>query len=226
MTLLRSGTLVRALAVIGLVAAVAPVVTGADTLHSVLGRSGYGSPDQNAIRQLFAEADEAGVPEELLLPRLAEGVAKRVPAARLREALRLHVDGLLVARELLIEAGAHSISAEPASWARAANLLNAGMSSASIRELAAAASETRLESFRPASALLVSLIDWGLAEAAALRLAVAVTRSVLAPDEYAMVIDLLVEGRTRRVDPEEMAERLIQLLPRIRSANDLRRFAL
>lgn len=192
------------------------------SLASLLDQATFSQPERDEVVEVFETAGEAGIREELLLPRLAEGIAKRVPAARIAARLRSEVIQLLEAKSLLMEVEARELLESDAIWARAANLLDAGVGEESVQALAIAA-VARPETFRPASALLVSMIEWGLDEPDAAAVAAATVASELDTSEYPVVLDLLIEGRVRRAEVDEMVRLLLEELPEAESTRELRR---
>lgn len=195
----------------------------AQSPESILERSPYSQEEQQQIRLIFEYAGEIDLPIDLLTPRLVEGIAKRVSAGRLVTALELEVTRLVTVRELLEDVEADELLADDAIWARAANLLAIDVDGSTVQTLALASHASDPASFRPASALLVSLIDWGVEEGAATALATASAASALDPDEYPVVLDLLIAGRARRFEVDEMTEALLDALPEVRSSRELRR---
>ncbi len=73
----------------------------AQSLEDALARGRFSPEQKRAIEEQFREAALKGIPVSLLLPRLEEGIAKKVPAGRLQEALRGQAGLLLEARALL-----------------------------------------------------------------------------------------------------------------------------
>lgn len=215
----------KAIAALLLLLVIAGAPVAAQSLDDLLDRSAFSATDRQEIVELFATADAARVPEDLLLPRLAEGVAKRVPPARILAALRNEVRSLLDARAFLREIDADLLLDDAASWARTANLLDADIDEDAVALLARAAAQ-RPRSFRPASALLVSLLEWGVQETDATALAAAAVGSAIDPSDYPVVVDILAEGRIQRIDVASIVERLLEKLPEARSARSLRRSVL
>lgn len=197
----------------------------AEDLDSLLERSRYSVEEREEFAELFADSEAAGIPNELLTLRLAEGIAKRVPAARVRAVLQGEIAQLLTARTLLLEAEAELLLVDPSTWARAANLLDAGITPESVERLARGSAD-RLEAFRPASMLLVSLVEWGLEEPQAAELCASIASSLIHPEEFPVILDVLIEGRLNRVGPEEMAQRILEVLPDVQSARELHRSVL
>ncbi len=208
-TLMRRG----ALAALLLAAALRPLPLGAEGLQSLLERSGYTASAREEIRILFARAGKEGVPEALLLPRLAEGLAKKISAPRLQAALRQHLAQLRQARALLEQVpGGERIAGDEASWARTANLIAAGVQPGDLARLVQAGA-ARPEAYRPATYVYASLIAWGLQVDEALALVEALLSSPLPADQFAAVPELLAQGRRLRVAPEELVRRLLEELP-------------
>ena len=197
----------------------------AQSLDELVERGSFSPEQREEVADLFADAEAAGVPTELLLPRLAEGLAKRVPSARILAALRDRVSSLLDARVFLREIDAYGLLADPASWARTANLLDAQLDEGAVAVVARAAAE-RPATFRPATALLASLVEWGLDETEATALSAATAVSDIDPADYPVVVDILAEGRVLRIDVADIVERLLETLPEATSARSLRRSVL
>lgn len=215
----------KAIAALLLILLIGGAPAGAQSLDELLERGVFSRADREEVAELFASAEAAGVPEDLLLPRLAEGVAKRVPSARILAALRGEVSSLLDARAFLREIDADRLLDNMASWARTAHLLDAEIDEDAVAVLARTAAD-RPEAFRPASALLVSLVDWGLQETEATALAAAAVVSGIDPSDYPVVVDILAEGRIQRIDVADTVERLLETLPEATSARSLRRSVL
>jgi len=212
--------LVLGLLLAGLLAA-APLA--AQSLGEALDRGRFGPGERAAIEQQFREAGQQGIPVSLLLPRLEEGIAKRVPAPRLQEALRGQADLLLRARSLLTAVpGAEVLLAEPASWARTANLLAGGLPADEVRLLAGDCLR-RPADYRPATSLYLSLVEWGLERDQARQLLLALLDSRQAGDSFPGVMEILVEGRRQRLSAGELVRRLLLHLPGTTSMEELKR---
>jgi hypothetical protein len=178
------------------------------SVESALARSGYTAVQKESIAAFFREVEDAGIPSEMLLPKLEEGIAKGVPAPRVLRALEREAENLVETRALLLgSAAGERLLEDPASWARAANLLAVGVSEGEIEELVALCGG-RCAGFRPASYLYVALREWGLDMEPALDLIGSLLASSIAADEYMGVMDLLAGGRRRRIPPEELIQRI------------------
>lgn len=198
----------------------------AESVEQVLEASGYSTSHSNAIGAIFEEARREGVPTELLLPRLQEGLAKRVPASRVAQALEADLGNLIRARSVLNEVpGGNRFLDDSGRWARAANLLAAGRRESEVKALATA-SASRPEAFRPASALYVSVIHWGLDEPAALALVQAAVDSSLSTSAFPGIAELIAEGRRKRIRPSQLVERLVVGLGQSANLEELRRLTL
>jgi hypothetical protein len=202
-----------------LVAAALP----AQSLGDALARSQFSLEQRAAIEQQFREAEAQGISVSLLLPRLEEGIAKKVPAARLQEALRGQTGLLLQARTLLAGVpGAEALLADPASWARTANLLAGALPADEVRLLAGDCVR-RPADYRPATSLYLSLVEWGLERGKARRVLQALLDSRHPGDSFPGVMEILVEGRRQRLAPEELVRRLLLHLPETASMGELKR---
>jgi len=195
----------------------------AQSLEAALARSRFSPEQQRAIEEQFREAALQGIPLSLLLPRLEEGIAKKVPAARLQEALRGQAGLLLEARALLVETpGGEALLADPASWARTANLLAGALPAAEVRRLAGFCAK-RPADYRQATSLYLSLVEWGLDRGKAQELLGALLDSRLPGESFPGVMEILVEGRRQRLSPEELVRRLLLHLPDTVTMEELKR---
>jgi hypothetical protein len=196
----------------------------AQSVESALARSGYSEVHRDAIIAFFAETEDSDIPAELLLPKLEEGIAKSVPAPRVLLALRREAENLRRTRALMLRSDAgERLLADPASWARTANLLAVGVSEGEVEELIALC-KRRNEGFRPATYLYVAVREWGLDRGPAFDLIRALVESSIPPDSYMGVMDLLAGGRRRRIPPEELVQRIQQNLEHANSIKELERW--
>ena len=185
-----------------------PAVLYAQSIEDALARSGYTAADRGAITDFFARIDRQEVPVELLLPKLEEGVSKRISAPRVLEALEREAQFLRRSRALILgvtEQGA--LLSDRALWARTANLLAGGIPESEIEGLIHLCL-ANVEGYRPATYLYVALKDWGLPRQSAFELIDALLKSPIAPESYMGVMNLLAAGRRRRIAPDEIVRRI------------------
>jgi hypothetical protein len=195
----------------------------AQSLEEALARSRFSSGERSAIEEQFREAVLQGIPASLLLPRLEEGIAKKVPAPRLQEALRGQSGLLLEARALLLGTpGGEALLADPASWARTANLLSGALPAAEVRLLAGYCAGRPLD-YRPATSLYLSLVEWGLERGQAQGLLRALLESKHSGESFPGVMEIFVEGRRQRLAAEELVRRLLLQLPGTSTMEELKR---
>ena len=195
----------------------------AQSLEDVLARSRFSPEQKRAIEEQFREAELKGIPVSLLLPRVEEGIAKKVSAGRLQEALRGQAGLLLEARALLIEIpGGEAFLADLASWARTANLLAGALPAAEVRLLAGYCAG-RPADYRPATSLYLSLVEWGLERGQAQELLQALLDSRHSGESFPGVMEILVEGRRQRLAAEELVRRLLLQLPGTSTMEELKR---
>ncbi len=196
----------------------------AQSVESALERSGYSQTHKHSIITFFAEAEQSEIPTDLLLPKLEEGIAKGIPAPRVLGALMKEADNLLRTRALMLRSEeGRMLLVDPASWARAANLLSVGVAEDEIEQLIALC-DARIEGFRPASYLYVAVMEWGLSGDTSLDLIGALLSSSIPLDSYMGVMDLLTIGRRRRIAPEELVQRIQQHLGRAKSIKELEKW--
>lgn len=196
----------------------------AQSVDSALARSGYSQTHKDSIMTFFAETEESDIPAELLLPKLEEGIAKGIPAPRVLDALMKEAGHLRQTRALILRSEeGQRLLADPASWARTANLLAVGVSEEEIQELIALCKH-RIEGFRPATYLYVAVSQWGLARKPAFDLIGALLASSIPPKSYMGVMDLMAGGRRRRIAPEELVQRIRQHLEHAESIKELEKW--
>ncbi len=193
-----------------------------DPLDEALARSSYAQAEREQIAVVLRSAAERGIPLELTLPRLQEGVAKRAPSAAVRDVLVREIEALERARALLgALQPASGLAALPPAWQRAATLLGWGASAEEVTALASASSG-RLDRFVQSGNLLVSLVQWGLDQAAAAQVAVTAAASRLPPGDLAGIVAVFSAGRGQRRDPLELARAIVKELPGSRTLRHLR----
>jgi hypothetical protein len=219
----RRFTLLLSVALLtGVVAEVSAADVSADEVRKVLSRGSYTAGEEARISAVFEEAESEDVPREMLLPRLAEGVAKRVRADRLIRVLEGRLETLLRARRILSEAGME-VSAPGARgvWNVAALMLWDGAPSAHLDDLARDA-EADGEVLRAGLSLYASLADWGLERSAALGVSSAALTSALPPEDFPGVVQILTEARSRRIPTPRAVSRIVEALDEVTSLSGLR----
>jgi len=198
-----------------------PIQVVAETYVSILRRSNYPESQQEAIRNEIEEAIKEGIPEELLIPRLEEGIAKRASGAKVLNVLEGNIQRLKEARRILMAVGVgNELLKDRGAWARTANLLAKGISQEEITQIAAF-SRNRWKDYRDATYLFVSLVQWGLPREKALKLTTSVLQSSIRGKDFAGVVDLLIDGRRFHISPEELAGRIIEKLPLVKTFEEL-----
>ncbi len=195
-------------------------------LESILAQSRYSTSEKQAFETIFAQADQARIPQDLLLPRLAEGVAKGVRFQLIADVLNNSLRSLERARSILESSSeGKALLADPASWSLSATLLETGASEQEIKMLEDAA-QGKSAAYRMAGFLHAALVNWGLSRQMSLQVALSALHSAVPPEQFVGVIDLFEEGRQKRIPPDRMAGRVIETLPAAKSMDDLRRAVL
>jgi len=196
----------------------------ADTaLHRALEESRYNESEKNKIEQLFLSAADSGIEVELLLPRVREADAKRVSADRLISALRIEIERLHAARNILIEIDDNNVLLlDNAAWQRTANLIAWQAREEEIVVLAGVCAED-VDKYLKASYLFTSLVEWGLERNLSLDLVSAVAGSKIGYADYPGIIELLIGGRKLKMRPLDTAEGIIDALDGVDNIRQLRR---
>ena len=193
--------------------------TVSEEVADLLSRGQFDSASREMLGGLFHDAESDGIPPELLLPRLQEGVSKRAEASAVIEALRAEIGYLITARDIVSrEPDGALILEDSSNWFRAANFLRSGQSEEALR-LVAHACAGRPETFRSATLLYLSISEWGIEEALSLELVEAVVVSNLDPAEYLEVTGLLSDAQRSHMD---LADAVRQISQHLRDGRSLR----
>ncbi|GAB6090530.1 hypothetical protein JCM12856_21230 [Spirochaeta dissipatitropha] len=183
----------------------------------------YSSDDIADIELVFIKAEEAGVNPDLLIPRLEEGLAKRVPATRLIPVLHRELILLTEARELLETHDYGAVILKiPGGWQRTANLLAGGVEEYDVLSIIDSV-QHQPDLYRPASALYMSLINWGVESTPALNLLQIMTVSEINPVDYPGIVDILTDARRLRYDIDYVLNSIIDNAPKSTEVQELRR---
>src|SRR6056297_691175 len=195
-------------------------------VESILREHRYSELDMQGVLKVFREAEKGGLPGEMLVPRVQEGVAKAVPASRLQAALKRDIDYLLSAQRLFAEAEAEEVFLNREDqWKRAANMLAAGFGSDELANLIQIC-KVDPEKFRPLSLLYASLSTWGLSKEDGLLVTKALVSSSISTEEYEGILDLYRTARRERIRPEELTERIATQAGSSKSVEELERLIL
>jgi hypothetical protein len=193
-------------------------------ITKTLEKSRYSEGQKASIITFFVETGRVAIPAELLVPKLEEGIAKRIPAQRVLDALKQEREGLLKARALILRVeGGEQVLADRASWARTANLLAGGISETEVEGLILLC-RSRVKDFRPATYLYVALKEWGLGREPSFSLIGALLSSSISTDSFMGVMDLLATGRRRRIAPEELVQRIEEHLKHVKTIEELEKW--
>ncbi|MFW6139321.1 MAG: hypothetical protein ACOC7U_09120 [Spirochaetota bacterium] len=198
-----------------------PSAPDQESLESILNRSQFSDAQKQSVVLLFNRAADKHIPPEMLLPRLQEGLAKNLPYQKLLEALENYIHRLEESRNILKQVdGGEKLVQNRASWARTAHLLAGEITEEEIKKVAAASSH-RWKDYREATYLFASLTKWGLSSKKALDLTTEVLHSPLKGGEFTGVVDVLIKGRQLKINPEELAERIIDQVPKVQTPEEL-----
>jgi len=195
-------------------------------VEGILEEHGYSESGIQGVLNVFLGAENKGVPGDMLVPRVQEGVAKGVPASRLQGVLKRDIDYLMSARRLFAEAEAEGVFlSRESQWKRAANMLAAGFDSDELGRLIQICKENP-DKFRPISLLYASLSTWGLSNKDGLSVAEALVSSAIPTEEYEGILDLYRTARRERIRPEELTERIAARAGSSESVEELERMIL
>ena len=184
-------------------------------LLSILEQSEYTDKQKGDIRELFQEAEAKGIPSELILPRLEEGIAKKVRFKRLITVLTKEIDYLIQAREILLSVDPDLILLEESTiWLRAGILFAKHVPSGTVRAIAYA-SKTRWGDYRDATVLYLSLTQWGLKDDEALFVVESVLKSAIPGPDFIGLISIFTRGRSLYISPEEIITRIKEVIGEI-----------
>ncbi|MDY7028820.1 MAG: hypothetical protein SVR04_11035 [Spirochaetota bacterium] len=190
-------------------------------LRNILEEGDWGAADTETVLEIVREAALQGIPPEMIVPRIKEGLAKNVAAPRLAAAIEKEISLLIEARKVIRDVpGAEDFAGQFNLWQRTANLLSAGISSGETRSLIEVCLR-ETEAFQPASALYVVLTEWGLPKEYSLRIVRAAVSSDLDYSEYSLLPSLFARARRDYIAPEDMVGRIVSELPNVGSVRQL-----
>ncbi len=196
----------------------------AQTAEQILKTSDFPAGQRDAVLAEFKKAAALGIPDSFLIPRLEEGMAKNVPAARIIGVISREREAFAQALGLLEETGyteAGGSTPPVAEWQRTAYLLLSGVDSNDTGEMLTAFGD-RKNDFRQGSNLYIALVQWGIEPEEALHLAAAEAASPLEADSFMGIPEILIEARRQRIRTGDVTERIADELPRTRSLDTLR----
>jgi hypothetical protein len=193
-----------------------PCLLRADTsLLVILEQSNYTNEQIENIRQIFDDAGAKGIPPNFILPRLEEGIAKKVPFKRLINVLVKEIECLVQARELLASVDPDLVLLEESSiWLRTGILVSKGIPTTVIRAIAYA-SLSRWGDYRDATVLYLSLTQWGLTDDEALIVVESVLQSAINGQDFIGLMNVFTRGRSLHISPEEIIIRIKEVIDEI-----------
>lgn len=203
-----------------------PLFAGTDDqsimeVRRILENSRLSGPEVERVLSVCREAEEKDIPPSMLVPRIREGLAKRIHLSRLILTLKRDILGLIEARDLILQIeGAGEFLQQHNLWQRTANMNAAGFSTRVIRSLIEM-SMTESEVYQPITGLFAALTEWGLTDVQGLRVVQSVVRSDLSQDEYPQVTSLFTRARKAYLSPDELIKRMESELPRVRNLKQL-----
>jgi hypothetical protein len=191
--------------------------------------------DQSTFVEMVEEAEQAGIPAEVLIPRIEEGVAKGIPTQRIIAVVEREITAYSRAKELIMEhvdpEQASEILEDSSLWTRTATLLIQKISEQTVSELLTifmsyGDGERRWDAYRYGTSLYTALTDWGMNEQESMRIIRAVSSSSIPGDEYKGILDIIITGTTFRVSPSEMVDRIEQVANRVSHIEELQEYVL
>ncbi len=198
-------------------------------LDVLLPKTQFTESQYDAIHGIFREAELKRIPTELLMPRLAEGVAKQVPPERITPVLMRELAAYDTARTLIFqvlgEETGESVLQAGSPWNWTVLLRLQGTSELEIVKLLKAFNQQKTidkwDNYRFGCSLYAALVQWGIDPDDSLELVVAVSKSTLPGVDYRGILDLIIAGDRIRVPLPEMVQRIIKAVPKIRSMDAL-----
>jgi hypothetical protein len=214
-----------------LVGSILPAGTWNARFERTVESAHFTESEEQQLHNLLTEAQEDQIPVDLLVLRLEEGVAKRVPTSTLYNALELERQAYSYTRDLIVhELGlqeAERIVSDNTIWSRVTTIYRQGVPDEDLKALIAMfnkqRSAERWNNFRYGGGLLIALRQWGLEETLSLQVVEALSRSSIPGEDYRAVIDLFNAGISNRTSLEDIANRIIDSAPNSRSLKVLER---
>lgn len=169
------------------------------------------------LAELLADCEAEGIPEELLMARIAEGAGKRVQPDRLVSVLRTDLSNYVVVKGLVarhypgeIGGGRLAVLLE-----RGGMALRAGLDAAQFGAMVAAASVRGADAARAMDAILAvaaAQASVPIDDDGKVALAVALALSGESPEHFSQLSSLLLRGRAGRLQTRELVAMIVGVL--------------
>lgn len=167
---------------------------------------------QPELISLFRDADDIGIPADLLLGKVKEGAAKGIPSSRLLPAVRNEKERLVQGLEIIENAGYFSAGSRE-ELSRHLKLLGIilreGMSEAVLTDVLREARRLDMdlsEGMSACSAVFQIRKVTSLAGDDLIRLGKALFESSLPPSKYASVSSIFLKGQVKRISERDILE--------------------
>jgi hypothetical protein len=182
-------------------------------LETILKQIECTTNEKASLEAIFNKTASLNIPLEMLLPKLKEGMAKKVPCIRLIAVLEQEINYLVESRSLLlvIDPGL-PLSTEQAIWMRTSIMLAKGISSSVIKTIALASSG-RWKDYREATVLYLNLVQWGLPESLSLDTIKLILGSRLPGSDFPGILSIFIQGRKLYLSPDEIIKRIREAIP-------------
>ena len=193
--------------------------------------SQFSETDKDQLMGILEQAEQQLIPTEVLVLRLEEGLAKRIPPHSLYNALMLELQAYNETRKLVLDRLGHQegtrVLSDSTIWSRTATLYRQGVPEVDLAALLdmfnRQKSQEKWDNYRYGGGLLIALRQWGLDNGPSLSVIEALSRSPIQGEDYRVVVDLFTTGFANRIAPDDMVRRIVQSAPRSRSITMLER---
>ena len=193
--------------------------------------SQFSETDKDQLMGVLEQAEQQLIPTEVLVLRLEEGLAKRIPPHSLYNALMLELQAYNETRKLVLDRLGHQegtrVLSDSTIWSRTATLYRQGVPEVDLAALLdmfnRQKSQEKWDNYRYGGGLLIALRHWGLDNGPSFSVIEALSRSPIPGEDYRVVVDLFTTGFANRIAPDDMVRRIVQSAPRSRSITMLER---
>jgi len=169
------------------------------------------------LAELLADCEAEGIPEELLMARIAEGAGKRVQPDRLVSVLRTDLSNYVVVKGLVARHYPGEIGGGRLAGLleRGGMALRTGLDAAQFGAMVAAASVRGADAARAMDAILAvaaAQASVPIDDDGKVALAVALALSGESPEHFSQLSSLLLRGRAGRLQTRELVAMIVGVL--------------
>ncbi|MBN1411334.1 MAG: hypothetical protein JW969_10865 [Spirochaetales bacterium] len=192
-------------------------------VESILDRLPYPDEQKNIIQGILKELDEEGIPPKLVLPKLEEGLAKKIRADLVIKALKKESEHYKTAKAVFHDVDAEfDLRKKTDLWSWTVILLAKGLTGDELKSILGS-NKSRIDDFKDATGLLLSLLDWGIEKNDAIPVCILLLKSRITGKEMMGIMDIFITAQKNHIKPEDIIKGLKASIPDAKNLKELKR---